>query len=159
MCWCTYKSLNVKVAEEDIEVFKVVEICNSNGIKVIRPYFYGHTIKYGVLSKTGRAYIIDNGVHTSLQYLTFKAVMNSDGCSLVCCEAMHSYLKGTLLPYISKDGVDIIKKGDFESLSSYCTKDTIIMDCVIPKGTKYAVNEVGEVVSEVIKVTGFFGTL
>lgn len=142
MCWHTIKKPNVEVADKDIEVFKIVEVVDGR----ILPYFFSTKTVYGYINKEGYPSIIGDGLNKSGD--TLEIVDN------VCSFAMHSYLK-SLLKIDINDG--LVTKGIFiednegNTVDSYLNKKAAIMHCVIPKGTRYAVNEVGEVVSEAIQ--------
>lgn len=152
MCWITYNDLDVKVADEDIEVFKVVEKIPCDGFMEIKPWVFAAQETYGAVSRNGKVYIIGDGLHTMNRNLFFK---KSKGISTWCCEAFHSYSKEFFDVKADDRHITLFAKGTIRCIDFYKIKNALIMDCIIPKGTKYAVNEIGEVVSESIKVVRF----
>lgn len=152
MCWITYNDLDVKVADEDIEVFKVVKIIPCDGFMELKPWFFTAQETYGAVSRNGKVYIIGDGLHTMSRNLFFE---NGKGNSTYCNEAFHSYSKDFFDVTVNDRYINLYAKGTIHCIDFYKSKTSLVMNCIIPKGTKYAVNEIGEVISEAIKVVRF----
>lgn len=156
MCWITHHDLDVKVADEDIEVFKVVRKIPCDGFMELKPWFFTAREAYGSVSRNGKAYIIGDGLHTMNSNLFFE---KGKGTETYCNEAFHSYSKDFFDVKVTDKYVNLYAKGTINCIDFYKSKTSLVMDCIIPKGTKYAVNELGEVVSESIKVVRFSKTI
>lgn len=145
MCWHTRTKPNVEVADKDIEVFKIVEVVDGR----ILPYFFSNRTVYGYINKEGDPLIIGDGINKSGDTLEIV----DTGVDYICNFAMHSYFTIRLKIKFWNGFVKgiYIENDEGHIVDSYINHNAAIMHCVIPKGTKYAVNEVGEVVSEAIQ--------
>lgn len=130
MCWRSKKIVKC-VAEEDINVFKIVTLY-LNGKTKLTSYFFDHVYTLG---QTVSSYIelcpnekkIEKGLHS---YDT-------------SCEIGRLSVTPSVLVYDSDKGEENI--GIYEQWSyAYLAK----MNCVIPKGAVYYRNEYGEYVSD-----------
>lgn len=155
MCWIAHNDPKIKVAENDVKVLKIVQVNGS----IISPYFYPDKEHYGNVIN-GDFSIAGDGLFSIGTDLVF--VHNSGYCHWSCDEAIHSYLPEMITIKIKiktslSTNVLIHNNSGLLLQDYYGDKDDInlFMDCIIPKGTKYAINESGEVVSEKIKVIGF----
>lgn len=131
MCWiCSTKNFKLQNAEEDIVVYKVLKLENDKLSSVhfnCFPWIEGET--YGSL-------------------LQIHLVKHSDDYYFEGFQGLHSYNRKPVY-----DGKEFI----FEKfISSTCwgpalyhsDKSVRLAKCIIPKGTTYAVNEAGEVISD-----------
>ena len=148
MCWRN-KEKSIIIADKDVPVFK---ICNvEKNTDKVHPYFQTQQIEY----KENEEY------KCSRCGFTFENYGMPDGFIVV--RGMHSYSPANirLFPDITSIYVgtykttplshDVIARPQY-----YRTGNTAIMLCVIPKGTRYAVNSVGEIVSDSIKVVKIY---
>ena len=146
MCW-TNKTNETFVANTDIRVFKIARIKKSDN--KIHPYFVNNNIEY-VENKTYRC--DTNGFCFTCYY--------QNGRKFAVHKAMHSYsIENIRLFYARKN---ILYAGTYKTTPQsqdviacaqyYWVNDAVIMLCTIPKGTRYAVNTVGEIVSDEIHV-------
>lgn len=155
MCWnCYHKYLStLKTAKEDIKVFKIVEIHG----KRIGPYFnYFNNVFYGTVNEDGTYSINQDMLKNELK--KFKVCSNCWKSEI----AFHSYSLEQLKEYVSikthyswcNDFVICIPFY-YWSIAYPLSSGVLLMDCIIPKGAKYAINEHGEVISDTLKVVGF----
>lgn len=148
MCWRGSKS-DLRIADKDIRVFKIVVIDG----KEIKPYFntcssvlYG---KVGLFGYKRNKRVVKTAMPFNLIYI------NHFSC--YCEEALHSYSEDkTSLRFYQGTDIDfsILDEGGY-SICGYSNFKTLIMHCVIPIGTRYAMNKRGEIVSDAIKVVSF----
>lgn len=150
MCWTNIKN-ETFIANTNMHVFKIARIKKSDNS--VHPYFIlSSDIEY-VENKTykcntnGFCFIYQDGYE---QY-----TVN---------EAMHSYSIENirLFPIRIPIRNDIIYAGTYKTTPQskdvifrpqyYCASDAVIMLCTIPKGIRYAINTVGEIVSDEIHV-------
>ena len=136
MCWVTYdkKYKKFKVAEEDIPVFKVVRK-NSllsyytdypyilNEIHTTEPIKINHSLVYH-----GEEWKIEKGFHSY---------------SVECITEIARGARGWNIKVYDSDKKTVLL--DYYEMSSTCK-----LECIIPKGSLYYVNEWGEYVSESI---------
>lgn len=147
MCWRN-KEKSIIIADKDVPVFK---ICNvEKNTEKVHPYFQTQQIEY----KENEEY------ECSRCGFAFEHTIN-DG--YVVYRGMHSYSPANLrlFPDITSIYVgtykttplshDVIARPQY-----YRTENAAIMLCVIPKGTRYAVSSVGEIVSDSIKVVKIY---
>ena len=136
MCWVTYekKYKNFKIAEDDIPVFKVVRkhfllsyYTNYpyilNEVHTTEPIKTDHSLFY-----IGEEWKIQKGFHSY-----------SVGCTTKIVQGVHEW---NIRVYDSDKNTVLL---DYYEMSSTCK-----LECLIPKGTLYYVNEYGEYVSESI---------
>lgn len=156
MCWYS-ENLEVKKADKDIEVFKLVmalkEDVSKEHSKLITPYYYQSEITYGYVNNDG-TFKQAKEVFESEFALHFEIVLNN---LYACNEAFHSY------------DISLLKTSFYHGSYYYvycedCNKYVgqydlmpyvIIMRCVIPEGSVYAVNKDGEYVSDKLKIKSF----
>ena len=146
MCWRN-KEKYIIIADKDVPVFK---ICNVDKItSKVHPYFQTQEIEYKENEEykcclCGFHFYCDNG---NSEFYVDKAMHSYSPANLrlgAACGVASIYVctyKTTPLSH------DVIARPQY-----YKTENTAIVLCVIPKGTRYAVNSVGEVVSDNIKV-------
>ena len=151
MCW-TNKEKSIIIADKDVPVFK---ICNvEKNTDKVHPYFQTQLIEY----KENEEYKCSRG-----GFVFTGSVVGGMFDGFVVDKGMHSYSPENLRLVPDFTSIyagtykttplspDIIARPQY-----YATKNTAIMLCVIPKGTRYAVNSVGEVVSDYIKVVKIY---
>ena len=136
MCW--QGNFNPKIAEKDISVFKIVRKQTPFKVESVYekfPYYLG--ILY--ILKTVNSEI--------------KSCPDLVGAYIVT-EAFHSYLSDSVSVFKYSDilyitpNIDNIKSPlDYFRLSD---ESLVRIECIVPKGSQYCINELGEVVSNKI---------
>ena len=140
MCWTSNK-LKIKTAKKNIPIWKVVEFDNKRKI-YISPFKY-YQYSTGVVNHT---------------QMIFKAFNYS--CEINGYEGFHSF-SNKLRYECSKGDISIYKKGIFTKEKYFFTYDAdcnfspVIAKGYLPKGTKYAINKIGEVISDCIVINEF----
>ena len=148
MCWTNIKSKTF-IANTNIHVFKIARIKKSDN--KIRPYFQNNNdIEYAE-NKTYRCNPDGFRFTFIYQYGYRKYTVH---------KAMHSYSVENIRLFHSYS--DFIHAGTYKTTQQsqdaiacpqyYNASEAVIMLCTIPKGTRYAVNTVGEIVSDEIHV-------
>ena len=146
MCWRS-KRRKVKIADTDMPVFKIALEFDGE----IHPYFnYSSPWRY----VEGETYANDKSFDFNYWKTDETFEVN---------KAIHSYSAKNIRlttddvppPYIrvctyktTKESNDVLTRYS----QRYSIIKSVVMLCTIPKGTMYAVNEVGEIVSDAIKV-------
>lgn len=136
MCWVSNNPAIFEIAEQDIKTFKVLSI---DQYRNLYSYFFRSAYSIGEIKP--KVTLQYKNVFSDFSYIT---------------EGYHSYDKSIECKYY-KD-CDVVKVGDLEiyspdgPLSSIFPPKLCIVECTIPKGTKYCLNERGEYVSEQIRV-------
>jgi len=152
MCWRN-KEKSVIIANKDVPVFK---ICNvEKNTDKVHPYFQTQRIEYKENEEyecSRRGFAFKNNISYGMP----------DG--FMVDRGMHSYSPANLRLF--PDDITSIYVGTYKTTTLshdviarpqyYRTENTAIMLCVIPKGTRYAVNSVGEIVSDSIKVVKIY---
>ena len=143
MCWVAYnkKEATVNIAKEDIIVYKIVRMKGNK----LYPYFY-HFNNIYTINKVNP--LINIELEESLEE-THYACIN---------KGYHSY---AMIPEIYKykfsddDVIFVNYNTKYKFLrDTYELDDPLcLVECIIPKGTKYYVNHLGECVSEQLIVT------
>lgn len=150
MCWISWEKPEVHIADNEIKVFKIVYNSPNDDNEVISfnmnfKYRFGelHEMKNRIIpglvlnDSDVKAYGINEGFHS---YATLK-------------KAIKIYNELILEPLFSFD-IDI-NDGDGEiCLKKKVVKPTIV-ECIIPKESRYYTNDVDEVVSDKIIISGF----
>ena len=146
MCWIeNVRSLDLQIADKDIEVYKIVSDASKQFCKsIIQEFIYEANIRYEM-----DAMELEESSFSSAFYTT----------NLIYIEkAYHSYtkirftLKKPSDPY-SEHGYKGIIAGNL-LMSMRIDNPYYIATFVIPKGSQYAVNWKGEIVSNQIIYTG-----
>lgn len=156
MCWSSRNKKLIecyKVAEKDIPVRKVM----SKYIDVPDKYFsYFKGFEY----ESGKAYTMSTETFDYLKRYTFhdwvsitKGFHSYDvDCKYECVKVKMK--NNTFLP-VRVCTFNVYSPDKFKHLEYYAFNQCpIIIDCVIPKGTPYYVNDCGEYVSLSIKIIG-----
>jgi hypothetical protein len=131
MCWISEKPAILKIASEDIKVFKIVEKFENNIISVYRGYEY----------KIGKLYETEIGLTetSSITFIHYGFHSYSDKCKL---DPNGTYFKQPAFRIMFKD--ICLDEFSCRGLSYYK------VDCIIPKGSQYYENDRGEIVSDKI---------
>jgi len=151
MCWNNKQKL-IFISNKDVPVFKIAVIDKENN--KVNPYFQGRKIEY----IEGNVYecdsYLDKGFIFEPKYDLYGKLEH-----YFVTKAMHSYSPANLKlgSIYTSICIDTYKKAQqfndlITRLQYYRTDNVAIMLCIIPKGTRYAVNSVGEIVSDSIKV-------
>ena len=146
MCWIeNTRSFDLQIADRDIEVYKIVSDANKLSCKsLIQGFVYKANIGYAMdameLEESG---LSDTFCNANLIYIT---------------KAYHSYTKIRFTlrkPYdpYSKNGYKGIIAGNL-LMPIRIDNPYYVATFVIPKGSQYAVNWKGEIVSNQIMYTG-----
>lgn len=142
MCWYHY-GFNIEsiIAEKDIEVYKVVRKGKNESLL---PYYHYNEECVYTLNK------ISDLVPIEPYYHEYKQVFNID-------EGYHSYkIEASIKIETYETGFITIYDGDtFLGTFDYSEENgqTCLVKGIIPKGTKYYINDKNECVSERIKIT------
>lgn len=137
MCWVTDELPELKIAEKDITTLKVV-LKKDN---VLLPYFQYNNFYYK-LDELSPLIALEPYSHYNHYFIEV---------------GYHSYSESCLYE-ISSDYIEIANCNIYQhnyarfNLSSCC-----LVSCIIPKGTKYYVNERDEYVSEQIIIKNIIG--
>lgn len=142
MCWIeNIENLDIQVADKDIEVYKVVlEADNQSCVSCIQNFMYEANTLYKMPSiEIGKTYI--DGVH----YIS----------DIVYVEkAYHSYTKiqHTLKRFDASKYKGLIAGNQLTSIRF--DNPYYVATFIIPKGSQYAINWKGEIISNQIMYTG-----
>lgn len=141
MCW-TSKNLKIKIARRNIPIWKIVEFDNKR--KVYTSPFRYYQYFPGMVNTT------------QMIFRTFDYSYEINGY-----EGFHSFSNKLRYKY-SKSNISVYKKGIFTkkecfftSYNECCIFSPAIAKGYLPKGTKYAINEVGEIISDCIVINEF----
>ena len=146
MCWAArLENANIQIADKDIEVYKVVYKADKKSCKsCVRGFMYEANTLYKMPSI---------GLKKSCMCITY-----SDISMIYIQEAYHSYTKiqYTLSRIYEKDSIYTGKRIIFGNQLKEIILDNpyYVATFVIPKGSQYAVNWKGEIVSNQIIYTG-----
>lgn len=154
MCWRN-KEKSINIANKDVPVFK---ICNvEKDTDKVHPYFQTQQIEY----KENEEYECSRCGFAFENNISFNGML--DG--FMVTRGMHSYspVNLRLFPaccigeiYVGTYKTTTLSHDVIARPQYYRTENAAIMLCVIPKGTRYAVNSVGEIVSDSIKVVKIY---
>ena len=146
MCWIeNIKSLDLQIADKDIEVYKIVSDANKLSCEsLIQGFVYKANIRYKMPSMKLKETSISSAFHTTdLIYIK---------------KAYHSYNKICFtLKKPCKPNSDFVYKGIIAGnllMPIRIDNPYYVATFVIPKGSQYAVNWKGEIVSNQIIYTG-----
>ena len=144
MCWAEkLENVNIQIADRDIEVYKVVYKANKKSCKsCVRGFMYEANTLYKIPSIELEKYYI----HRMYSVISMIYIQ----------EAYHSYTK---LQYTLKkvDTESTIYKGIIVGrhlMSIKIDNPYYVATFIIPKGSQYAVNWSGEIISNQIIYTG-----
>ena len=133
MCWASSNTPIIKVAKEPITVFKVVEVHNGKVISSIMGYEY----------EIGKEYNLQKELE----------IVRTNVSRWRIAEGFHSY---------THDSVNNNINGYWETPNEIVDREVTIfnkhhfMKCIIPIGSKYYLNEFGEVISDSIIPVGIY---
>lgn len=138
MCWYTgNKNYRVaRIAEKDIRVFKIVELDDNKIQAYFQDFIYG---------------LVDSEENIVSWTELFPHSLYFDSNSAIGI-GYHSYSEKVFTYPVARDNM-------FPFIDRLCIADSFyildpairIMECVIPAGTEYFINEQGEIVSEIIR--------
>lgn len=165
MCWVSKTVKSTKIAKNDIEVFKIVTLLDyayyNNGLEAkVCPIFY-RDILYGYYNRIDKRFNMNQNGHFKEGPIKINVCYDGDlkfGYSeyYSCRKAFHSYKSDMTSVVLDENGLITVKHplGERTRYGSSVRNNLIIMECVIPKGANYAVNEEGECVSDELVVKG-----
>lgn len=144
MCWISNKAIK-QIAKEDIPVFKIVKQCSwLKQDDCLLSLF--ENFKY----KEGETYTAD---------IVIREIEYPNEVDYEISEGLHSYSPDCRiivgLDYDDKRHAVVVPKNDNLVLSGFIIYSDITIikvNCIIPKGAEYYVNENGEYVSNMIKI-------
>lgn len=140
MCWISNK-LKIKTAKRNIPIWKVVEFDNKRKM-YISPFKYYQYFP-GVVNTTQMIFRIFDYSYEINGYEGFHSFSN---------KLRYECFKGDISIY--KKGV-FTKEKYFFTYDAGCNFSPVIAKGYLPKGTKYAINKVGEVISDCIVINEF----
>lgn len=149
MCWCSKSTIPTVIAENDVIVYKIMLSTGFN--KYFKSFHFRKVYEVGKkyaevmetepnenpdISTMRYSMIIERGFHS---YSMEKTSITANDCYLnVICNENGKYISN----------INYVK-------AFYTTNcEVVIAKCIIPKGSKYYMNDLGEIVSDHIIVTG-----
>lgn len=132
MCWISKECIK-QIAEEDIPVFKIV---NCNKTSVFKNFLYEENTKYDL----GKEIDVHEGV-----------IVN-----FLINEGFHSYCKKCKIEITDIESKEFFRVVDLLGTVLLGHKSLLILECLIPKGATYYINEKGECVSDKLKTLKFY---
>lgn len=139
MCWKS-KNLKIKTAKRNIPIWKIVEFDNKRQI-YISPFKHYQYVP-NVINTTQMIFRVLDYSYEVSGYEGFHSFSN---------KLYYKYFKGDISVY--KRGI-FTKEACF-TYNANCNFSTAIAKGYIPKGTKYAINKVGKVISNCIVINEF----
>ena len=146
MCWIeNIKRLDLQIADKDIEVYKIVSNANKLSCKsIIKEFIYEADIRYEISAMELKETNLGSAFCTTdLIYIE---------------KAYHSYTK---IRFTLKKPYDLYPKHEYKGIIAGNLLMPIRIDnpyyaatFIIPKGSQYAINWKGEIVSNQIMYTG-----
>lgn len=143
MCWIeNIKNLDLQIADKDVEVYKIVSDANKQSCKsIIKGFIYKANIKYEMpFIKTSFSGDFWN---TDLIYIA-KAYHSYDKIYFTLKKPYSQYLNYEYKGIIIGNSLITIRIDNSYYVATF----------VIPKGSQYAINRKGEIVSNQIIYTG-----
>lgn len=141
MCWIAYNRIDARpsIAKTDIVVYKIVRIKENK----LCPYFYYFDTIY-IINKINP--LINIELEESLEHY---ACINKGYHSYFTIPKIYKY------KFSDDDVIFVNYNTKYKFLrDTYELNDPLcLVECVIPKGTKYYVNHLGECVSEQLIIT------
>lgn len=141
MCW-TSKNLKIKTARKNIPIWKIVDFDNKR--KVYTSPFKYYQYFPGTINTTQMIFRTFGYSHEINGYEGFHSFSN---------KLRYKYSNGNISVY--KKGIFTKKECFFTSYKVGCIFLPAIAKGYLPKGTKYAINKVGEVISDCIVINEF----
>ena len=141
MCWKS-QNLKIKTAKRNIPIWKIVDFDNKRKI-YISPFRYYQYFP-GMVNTTQMIFRTFDYSYEINGYEGFHSFSNK-----VC----YKYSNGNISVY--KKGIFTKKECFFTSYNASCNFSPAIAKGYLPKGTKYAINEVGEIISDCIVINEF----
>lgn len=145
MCWTKINNVEILTAEKDIRVFKIIGKTEEESL---RPYYIYNNHEYLIKEENPFISIKINkcneyGKETPLYYYIDEGYHSYMTASIPEVEHMGYFIRVFYKTVFSN--LSIYNTFGFEGFSSLC-----LVECTIPKGTRYCVNSDGECVSEKI---------
>lgn len=151
MCWIN-KIDETFVANTDIRVFKIARLKVSDD--KVYPYF---------MDFSGIEYVENKTYRSNANFgFCFTCIYENGEKKYVVSRAMHSYSIENIRLFSAYNDFDLMYAGTYKTTPQskdviarpqyYHAKYAVIMLCTIPKGTRYAVNTIGEIISDEIHV-------
>ena len=140
MCWYSGRKINLKIADKDIPVFKIVRSKAHISLYYHAIYSENNTYKSEIIigEDNYKNTMVNKALHSYLSDSVSILITNSPG--------------GIVMSYPT---LQVIYKGVI-TLDSIQYKDYLyLMKCIVPKGSIYDINEQGEVISDTLKVISF----
>jgi hypothetical protein len=143
MCLIALKTEEFKIAEKDIKCYKVVDIRKDKGMDVFYPRYYDKTaFRY----KKGVTYQTEIGViDFTKDVTTFDLQERDDYGKYTAWSDRHCMLNAYTSEFhsaTSKKRVRYRKR----------YKESVLVSCTIPKGSKYLINKSRLIVSDSIRI-------
>ena len=138
MCWITFKPLKAKVAKRNIKVLKVLYIHPSEPT-VLVPYFYSGVYKYSI-----------NGENPVIPITAKGYNPNINSAPQAIREGYHSYAANCSVRDVTP--TEMFVNNLYFCDDEYTGRQVHLVECIIPKGTTYYLNEFMEYVSENIVI-------
>lgn len=133
MCWVTNSKPEAHVADSDIKVYKIVRQTPRKNI--VNSLYYVYTYKIGELFEMDEKIIPGLVLYST----PFQAYVINEG--------FHSYATFEKVKMEFEDGITLaIDPG---------ASMPVIVECIIPEGSRYYINNEDEVVSDKIIISGF----
>lgn len=139
MCWKS-KNLKIKTAKRNIPIWKIVEFDNKRQI-YISPFKHYQYVP-SVINTTQMIFRALDYSYEVSGYEGFHSFSN---------KLYYKYFKGDISVY--KRG--IFTKENYFTYNANCNFSAAIAKGYIPKGTRYAINKVGEIISNCIVINEF----
>ena len=141
MCWKS-QNLKIKTAKRNIPIWKIVDFDNKRKV-YISPFRYYQYFP-GMVNTTQMTFRTFDYSYEINGYEGFHSFSN---------KLRYKYSKGNISVY--KKGIFTKKECFFTSYNEGCIFSPAIAKGYLPKGTKYAINEVGEIISDCIVINEF----
>lgn len=144
MCWVSFKQPQVKVAKRNIKVLKVVYMHPSNPMELLPYYFHHcHTYTFNTENPTVLIKIQKTPIGYGPFYKNKKLFYSIHG-------GYHSYSTKCVCIKDFSIFPNIVTINDihFYSDDIFTGNRIYLVECIIPKGVRYYLNEFNEYVSE-----------
>lgn len=138
MCWRTSSPPRLKVAQEDITSYKIVKLNANNGTydAIYYPFHYvPNILEEGKLEIERRSFFWGTEINVAFHSYSERPTFQSSHFGIF---VKHPKMNGVL--------------GCF-SFESVLLGNYVVVKCIMPEGTKYYVNNFGEIASDRIILT------
>ena len=147
MCWSTLEVPEKMTASEDVPIFKIMRKVNglSGYFAYFRKFNYSPMSRYRLSTRYGEL--------QSLK-IEWKSSIFNNMIEYYINEGFHSYSKEECSALASEHVVKVINRSEGNQIQVYFMSDELrYVEGVIPKGSAYYKNSLGEYVSEEIILT------